>query len=243
MKVGICLKKLLGSLIIVSTLFLLAACGGEKKSLIELKSKDIIVSENGTFSIEGSVAEKGTLVTLNGSPLVIQPDDDGNFKNDVQMNDPIDSAELVAKYNSDSKTINIKFDTSKYKDALTKASEESKTQESIQESEQQKENADEEKNKAENEDITKLTENPTSEQTLLLQNLANQKFKQDYQYKGSKLHSLTGRIQDWTADGDHWFAKIKATIVNDSGAERDATVEIFITPTDATSGEVTLDVY
>ena len=78
---------------------------------------------------------------------------------------------------------------------------------------------------------------------MLLQNLANQKFNQDYPYKGSKLHSLTGRIQNWTADGDRWFAKIKATIVNEYGAKRDATVEIFIVPTDTTSGEVTLDVY
>lgn len=243
MKVGICLKKVLNSIMILVTLIFLAACGGEKKPLIELKSKDITISEQGTFSIEGTVAEKGTLVTLNGSPLIIQPDDDGNFKNDVQMNDPIDSAELVAKHNSDSKTIKIKFDTSKYKSAIEKATEESKTQESIQEAEKQKEKADEEKNKAENEDITKLAENPTSEQTLLLQNLANQKFNQDYPYKGSKLHSLTGRIQNWTADGDRWFAKIKATIVNEYGAKRDATVEIFIVPTDTTSGEVTLDVY
>ena len=66
----------------------------------------------------------------------------------------------------------------------------------------------------------------------------NQKFKQDYPYKGSKIHSVLGVIQPWTSVDDYWFYKTEATIVNAFNAEQKAIIEVMITPTDASSGLV-----
>lgn len=96
---------------------------------------------------------------------------------------------------------------------------------------------------AKNNDITILSTEPTEEQRLILNDLAKQKFEQDYPYKGSKLHSIVGVIQDWTQNGDAWFYKCDATIVNAFGTEQDAVVEFTITPTDASSGNVEMLAY
>lgn len=89
-------------------------------------------------------------------------------------------------------------------------------------------------------DITKLSSEPTSQQQTTLRVLGKQAFKQQYPYKGSKLHSLMGIIQDWTQNGDVWFFKCEATIVNEFGAELETVVEITIEPTGPESGNVTV---
>ncbi|GCF93030.1 hypothetical protein NRIC_09210 [Enterococcus florum] len=91
--------------------------------------------------------------------------------------------------------------------------------------------------------ITIMSEIPSSEQTSILSELAQQQFSQEFPYKGSKIHSVLGIIQDWTVSGEQWYYKAEATIVNESGAKRNANVEIHITPTSANSGIVTITAY
>lgn len=92
-------------------------------------------------------------------------------------------------------------------------------------------------------DITKLAETPTLEQATILRSLANQQFEQQFPYKGSKMHSVLGVIQNWTKLDDQWYYKVQATIVNAFGAKRDATIEIRITPQSSDSGLVYIDAY
>lgn len=104
----------------IALLIGLAGCGSDKKdeALIKVEPTTIEVNETGTFEVKGNITNNGTLVTLAGNALVVTPDKNGNFISTVQMNDIIDSADLVAKYNSDEQTVKIKFDTSKYEEAL-----------------------------------------------------------------------------------------------------------------------------
>lgn len=92
-------------------------------------------------------------------------------------------------------------------------------------------------------DIRNLADEATDSQRETLKNLMTQKFKQDYPYKGSKVHSALGVIQDWTQLNDSWFYKAEATIVNEFGAEREVNLEVLITPTDANSGTVEIITY
>lgn len=92
-------------------------------------------------------------------------------------------------------------------------------------------------------DITVLTENPSSEQISVLDELARTQFNKEFPYKGSKIHSVLGLIQDWTVSGDEWFYKAEATIVNEAGAERKVNVEIHIAPLTEDSGVVTITAY
>lgn len=88
-------------------------------------------------------------------------------------------------------------------------------------------------------DITNLSEEATPEQQNTLSTLADMQFKEQYPYKGSKMHSIIGILQDWTSnDGETWFYKVEATIVNAFGAERSANVEVSITPNGPDSGYV-----
>lgn len=87
-------------------------------------------------------------------------------------------------------------------------------------------------------DITILSDKPTTEQETTLEDLASQQFKQQFPYKGSKMHSVLGVIQPWTQSDGRWYKKVQATIVNGFGAEQDTTIEIHITPASATSGTV-----
>lgn len=89
-------------------------------------------------------------------------------------------------------------------------------------------------------DITKLSSEPTSKQQTTLRVLGKQAFEQQYPYKGSKMHSIMGIIQDWTQKGEVWFFKCEATIANEYGAELETVVEITIEPTGPESGNVTV---
>lgn len=93
---------------------------------------------------------------------------------------------------------------------------------------------------AKKKDITVLSNDPTIEQRTILNDLAQQQFEQQYPYKGSKIHSIMGVIQDWTQKDGGWYYKAEATIANAFNAERDTTVEITITPVSSNSGNVTI---
>ncbi|MCM6879567.1 hypothetical protein [Enterococcus faecium] len=93
---------------------------------------------------------------------------------------------------------------------------------------------------AKKKDITVLSNDPTIEQRTVLNDLAQQQFEQQYPYKGSKIHSIMGVIQDWTQKDGGWYYKAEATIANAFNAERDTTVEITITPVSSNSGNVTI---
>lgn len=92
----------------------------------------------------------------------------------------------------------------------------------------------------ESSDITHLTEKPSSDQIDTLQILAEQQFDQTYPYKGSKMHSILGVVQNWTKSGDEWFYKVEATIVNAFGAEKSTVVEVTIKPTGPDEGVVSI---
>ncbi|EHZ2968624.1 hypothetical protein K5O40_002632, partial [Enterococcus faecalis] len=87
-------------------------------------------------------------------------------------------------------------------------------------------------------DITNIVPSPTVEQKAILNELAQTQFERDFPYEGSKIHTWTGMIKNWTQEEDHWFYAAKATVVNAYGAKRRCTVEIRITPTSSNSGFV-----
>lgn len=92
-------------------------------------------------------------------------------------------------------------------------------------------------------DIMQLQEEPTSNQETILDSLRDQQFKQQYPYKGSKIKTMMGQIQPWTVNKGRWYYKAECVIVNAFGAEQDANIEVHITPTGESSGNVELIVY
>lgn len=92
-------------------------------------------------------------------------------------------------------------------------------------------------------DITILSEEPTTEQQTILDDLAQQQFEKNYPYKGSKMHTVLGVIQPWTRKDGKWYRKVEATIVNASNAKMSVNLEIHITPTGSSSGTVELISY
>lgn len=99
------------------------------------------------------------------------------------------------------------------------------------------------KSRLDNGDITYITDNPSFEQKTTLDQLANIQFNSMFPYKGSKIHSIMGVLQDWKKDGDQWFYKAEATIVNAYGAKRTTNVEITIVPTGPDQGVVNILAY
>lgn len=91
--------------------------------------------------------------------------------------------------------------------------------------------------------IMQLQENPTTNQEVILDSLRDQQFKQEYPYKGSKIKTVLGYIQPWTVNDGKWYYKAECMIVNAFGAERNANIEVHITPTSESSGNVELIVY
>ncbi|EOT39008.1 hypothetical protein ACWOE3_05205 [Enterococcus dispar] len=123
------MKKLVSLVLAVGAVFILASCGSskddsKKESLVDLKTTEIPVKEDGTFVIEGTMANAGTIITVAGNAMPIVADSDGNFTHTIQMGDVVDSADLVAKYMNDEQTIKLKFDTAKYEKALQASSSE-----------------------------------------------------------------------------------------------------------------------
>lgn len=68
-------------------------------------------------------------------------------------------------------------------------------------------------------DITVLSENPTSGQLTILDDLATQQFKEKSPYKESKLHRIMDVMQEWTSIDREWFYTAEATIVSGFGAK------------------------
>ncbi|EAD0740597.1 hypothetical protein BBX37_14295 [Listeria monocytogenes] len=89
-------------------------------------------------------------------------------------------------------------------------------------------------------DITKLEEKPNAKQQDILDSLAHRHFNERYPFKGSKIHSILGVIQNWIKNGDSWFYKANATINNSSNVKRDCYIEITITPVTPDSGFVSI---
>lgn len=83
-----------------------------------------------------------------------------------------------------------------------------------------------------------LNNEPTSKQKIVLDVLTKQQFQEQFPYKKSKIHTITGVLQDWTVVNDKWFYKAEATINNAYDAKRDATIEVTITPTGPETGSV-----
>lgn len=140
------MKKLVSLVLAVGAVFILASCGSseddsKKESLVDLKTNEIPVKEDGTFVIEGTMANPGTIITVAGNAMPIVGDSDGNFAHAVKMNDLMDSADLVAKYMNDEQTIKLKFDTSKYEAAIQKATEDSIAQSAEQAQKEAEEDA------------------------------------------------------------------------------------------------------
>ncbi len=94
-----------------------------------------------------------------------------------------------------------------------------------------------EKQRAIDSDITNLADEATVEQIGVLDELARQRFKQVYPYKGSRMHIL-GTLQSWTARDGKWFYKTTATVVNEYDAKMDVDVEVHIEPSSPDSGMV-----
>lgn len=126
------------------------------------------------------------------------------------------------------------------KENKLKAEQEEKDKKKKEEEEKKKLEAEKEKKaKEETSDITQLTESPTDNQKIALSTLADMQFKEQYPYKGSKMHSILGVMQDWTStDGETWFYKVEATIVNAFGAEKKSNLEVHITPNGPDSGYI-----
>ncbi|MGX7375265.1 hypothetical protein ACWOEQ_10850 [Enterococcus asini] len=140
------MKKLVSLVLAVGAVFILGSCGSsgedsKKEALIDLKTTEIPVEEDGTFVIEGTMANAGTIITVAGNAMPIVADSDGNFTHTIQMGDVVDSADLVATYMSDEQTIELKLDTSKYKAAIQKATEDSIAQSAEQAQEEAEKNA------------------------------------------------------------------------------------------------------
>lgn len=116
--------------------------------------------------------------------------------------------------------------------------EEAKKIRESEEAEAQRVQESKEAEKQKSSDITILADEATTDQRSTLDELAMQQFNKSYPYKGSKLHIVLGRIQDWTQKDGKWYAKFDATIVNAFDAERKANVEVTIEPASSDSGYV-----
>lgn len=184
---------------------------------IQLEKKELISDSNGKVIIKGKTKPDARVSV--GMGIVgdsTTADKDGTFELTHELTNA-KPEELVINASLDdlstSETINVR------------PSEEAKKQE---------EN---------NNDITKLSKEPTTEQQAILDNLAKQQFEELYPYKGSKMHSILGNIQSWTQNNGSWYKKVEATIVNAYGAERSTTIEIHITPQSPNSGIVEIIEY
>ena len=221
----------------------LAGCSEEVNSV---DNKEIKVSSDGVFEITGT-AKKSSLFFVNDQLITsANQDKDGNYKVNVQLNEVVPEVNFKIKYSNDELLNEIlKLDVSDLEEQITKESideelrlEKEALEKELAEKEKIEKEVAREKERLENSDITKLSNDPTTEQVATLNNLMNQKFKQDYPYKGSKIHSVLGVIQPWTSVDDYWFYKTEATIVNAFNAEQKVIIEVTITPTDASSGLV-----
>ncbi|EPI40048.1 hypothetical protein [Enterococcus faecalis] len=199
------------------------------KVKLKLDATELEADKDGKVVIKGNTNPEATVSI--GMGIIgdsTKADKDGNFSLDYVLKDDskIITINSNLEGNNTSEKISIKQNP--------KVIEENKAS-------QEKERAEKEKEKEQDtSDITIMKDKPTIEQENVLQELAQQRFDQQYPYKGSKMHIITGVLQPWIKNGESWFYKVNATIVNAFGAERNANVEITIQPVSATSGNVTI---
>lgn len=223
----------------------------ESKNLkLSFDSKKIETNDKGNATISGKT-EKGASIVA-GTIHTDTADDEGNFSVTYPLTSATEKTINVTATgkNGNSKVLKVTIipskifsdnEKSKLESEKKASSEESKKEEAKAKANSQSESkaAVESKNKEKyKDDITHLAEEPTTEQSVTLDMLAKQQFDKQYPYKGSKIHTFAGAIQRWTKDGNKWFGKYEATIVNAFGAERKTTLEIKIEPKGATSGYV-----
>ena len=230
------MKKFGMLLLVLSSILVLGACGGEEKATenstpsssvattetsskpteitIEVENQEVTADKDGNATIKGKTYP-GARVAVGMGILgdSVEADKDGNF----QLSHKLNKAEV------EKLDVNATLETLTAKTSVTVTP----SQEMIDQ-------------EAKNNDITNVTKEPTTEQATILNNLANQQFNEMFPYKGSKIKSVLGVIQPWIGTDGHWFYKAEATIVNGFGAEQDTTVEITINPTDPKSGEVSI---
>ena len=235
------MNKKLVSVFFVIGIFLV---GCSKKEEVSLNSTEIKVSETGEFQVKGTSKKDSSFYVNDQIITSKEQDKDGNFVVNVKMDTPEQKANFKIKYLSEELLDrDLTFDTKDFEKQL-EASAKQATEESIQKETQSsidKDNKLKEREKKAEErkadsDITKLTDKPTTDQEIVLDSLAKNQFEKTYPYKGSKIHSLKGVIQNWTAIDDKWYFKAEATIVNEYGAKKESNVEIHITPTGQDSG-------
>lgn len=147
------------------------------------------------------------------------------------------TSEMIVALKSEDLADDERFDISDYSSDLDKLSNLLDTSQSTASEPSEPES------QPETNDITVLSENPSSGQLAILDDLANQQFKEEFPYKGSKLHRIMGVMQKWTSVDGEWFYKAEATIVNGFGAKESKNVEIYITPTGPDTGLVRINAY
>ncbi|MEG0349539.1 hypothetical protein [Enterococcus sp.] len=111
--------------------------------------------------------------------------------------------------------------------------------------EEEKANADkkakEEAERIERANIMNLEGEATTEQKSVLNDLAQQQFKEMFPYKGSKINSILGVSKDWRAIDGEWYYRADAVIVNAFDAKLETEVIIKIVPETESSGFVTIE--
>lgn len=101
--------------------------------------------------------------------------------------------------------------------------------------------AKEEAERIERADIMNLEGEATTEQKAVLNDLAQQQFKEMFPYKGSKINSILGVSKDWRAIDGEWYYRADAVIVNAFDAKLETEVIIKIVPETESSGFVTIE--
>ncbi|OJG43693.1 hypothetical protein RV02_GL002077 [Enterococcus gilvus] len=212
--------------------------------------KEVLSNDDGLISIKGNTsphAEVTIGMGVVGDKTTANKSGDFELSYDMDFQDET-TLTINSRLDGNSKSSKVKVKMNEtalakleQKEAETSKIEESKAAEKkrIKESKEAQNNtmsSSSENN--EDSDITKLADGATSGQADILNELALQQFDKSYPYKGSKLHIVLGRIQDWTQKDGKWFAKFDATIVNAFDAERKTNVEVTIEPATASSGYV-----
>lgn len=232
------MKKILLSSAIIIVLLGLAACSNDKSDEKETTAAS---------STEVSSSSKVTEITLTVDSLEVVADKDGKASITGKTTPGANVAVgfgIVGNSTTAAKdgtfTLKHELDGTEEEELDINATLDSATAKASVKVKPSQEMIDQE---AKSKDITQLSEEPTSDQQLILQNLANQRFKEMFPYKGSKIKSALGVIQNWTAVDGHWFYKAEATIVNAFDAKQDTVIEVTITPSGPDSGTVEITNY
>lgn len=126
-------------------------------------------------------------------------------------------------------------------EAATKAKEKEEKKKAEEEAAEADKKAKEEAERIERANIMNLEGEATTEQKAVLNDLAQQQFKETFPYKGSKIKSVLGIQKDWRAINDEWYYRADAVIVNEYGAKAETQVIIKIVPETESSGYVTIE--